>query len=403
MPKQFHTNNAASTLAAGASSGATALTLASGTGALFASPNPAASDWQILTLTNAAGTATEIVKLTARSGDVLTVVRAQEGTTALAWDIGDKVQARLTAGMLDRMLMTTGDGSAIAIRTNNPASASDSIAIGSYSSADGAHSLALGGNNHAWADSSVAIGGGLYAANAHAEKSIALSGGATWREQQFAMGCHPCIPRDDWQATYGSVYNSGMESLFASHYLELGTPATWAANYDYADGAVVRPSTPNGYQYRLWLGRWDSTLAVNTSNSGASEPSWPTGVESSVDVNAADYLDGAWIAADLSVGADETIPAGMVFYPTEIGFICFNHSGVSAAPFVSIGTAAEPTLLVNNLQLSNITGPQQRHAFTGLKHGITDIRYTLVTPATGVDARFHGRFYAKGIFIQAQG
>jgi hypothetical protein len=44
-----------------------------------------------------------------------------------------------------------------------------------------------------------------------------------------------------------------------------------------------------------------------------------------------------------------------------------------------------------------------RHAFTGLKHGITDLRVKVVTPATGASARFHGRFYAKGLFVQTQG
>ena len=40
----------------------------------------------------------EIVKCTARAGDVLTVVRAQEGTTARAFNPDDPVELRLTAG-----------------------------------------------------------------------------------------------------------------------------------------------------------------------------------------------------------------------------------------------------------------------------------------------------------------
>lgn len=42
----------------------------------------------------------EIVKCTARAGDVLTVVRAQEGTTARAFSVDDPVELRLTAGAL---------------------------------------------------------------------------------------------------------------------------------------------------------------------------------------------------------------------------------------------------------------------------------------------------------------
>ena len=40
------------------------------------------------------------LKVTARSGDTLTIVRAQEGTTAQAWSAGAKVELRLTAQML---------------------------------------------------------------------------------------------------------------------------------------------------------------------------------------------------------------------------------------------------------------------------------------------------------------
>lgn len=95
MPQLF-TNNGVATLGSAATSGATSLTLASGTGALF--PNPVAPDYFVATLANSGETAFEIVKVTARSGDTLTVVRAQEGTTAAAWASGDKCELRLTAG-----------------------------------------------------------------------------------------------------------------------------------------------------------------------------------------------------------------------------------------------------------------------------------------------------------------
>jgi hypothetical protein len=94
---QLFTNNAAATLASGITSGATTLTLASGKGALF--PSPTGSDYFLLTLTQAAVESSwEIVKCTARSTDTLTIVRAQEGTTAAAWSTGDKVEIRYTAG-----------------------------------------------------------------------------------------------------------------------------------------------------------------------------------------------------------------------------------------------------------------------------------------------------------------
>lgn len=90
-------NNAATTLAGSVSSGATSCTVVTGTGALF--PNPSAGQYFLLTFSDAAtNTTREIVKVTARSGDVMTIVRAQEGTTAHAWSVADNAQNLWTAG-----------------------------------------------------------------------------------------------------------------------------------------------------------------------------------------------------------------------------------------------------------------------------------------------------------------
>jgi len=88
------TNNATTTIASGISSGDTSITLAGSTGALF--PTLGAGDYFYGTLNNA-NNDIEIVKVTGRSGDVLTVVRGQEGTSAAAWIGGDKFELRPTA------------------------------------------------------------------------------------------------------------------------------------------------------------------------------------------------------------------------------------------------------------------------------------------------------------------
>ena len=56
------------------------------------------SDWFPLTLTKSTGDS-EIVRVTARAADTLTVTRAQEGTTAIAFNAGDRAELRLTAGV----------------------------------------------------------------------------------------------------------------------------------------------------------------------------------------------------------------------------------------------------------------------------------------------------------------
>jgi hypothetical protein len=103
---QLFANNAYSSLAANASNATTTLTLATGTGARF--PLPTGGNYFLLTLvgldSNANESSWEIVKVTARSTDTLTVVRAQESTTAVAWNTGTRVESRATAGTLSTFL-----------------------------------------------------------------------------------------------------------------------------------------------------------------------------------------------------------------------------------------------------------------------------------------------------------
>lgn len=98
---QLFLNNASAILANAISTTDTALTLASGLGGRF--PAPTGGNYFVLTLYQMSGSIEinhEIVRCTSRAGDVLTVVRAQEGTAARAFSSGDPVSMRLTAGSM---------------------------------------------------------------------------------------------------------------------------------------------------------------------------------------------------------------------------------------------------------------------------------------------------------------
>ncbi|MFV9360142.1 hypothetical protein ABQ455_24830, partial [Citrobacter freundii] len=97
-------NNAQSVLAAGISASATSLTLNTGTGALFPSPVSGTSFFKLTLIDAATGSLTEIVHVTARAGDVFTIQRAQEGTTARAWSANDIAANMMTAGTLSYIL-----------------------------------------------------------------------------------------------------------------------------------------------------------------------------------------------------------------------------------------------------------------------------------------------------------
>ena len=77
-----------------------------------AMPTPTGGDYFLLTLVGLVDgkeTSWEIVKVTARSGNTLTIVRAQEGTTARFWGGGAKVELRVTAGAFSELSSQIGD------------------------------------------------------------------------------------------------------------------------------------------------------------------------------------------------------------------------------------------------------------------------------------------------------
>jgi hypothetical protein len=102
-------NNAYATLAGSITSSATSITLTTGEGARF--PAASSPDYFYATLLDSANNL-EIVKVTNRSTDVLTVVRAQESTTARAYAIADRIELRITAAALEAISEATlaGDG-----------------------------------------------------------------------------------------------------------------------------------------------------------------------------------------------------------------------------------------------------------------------------------------------------
>jgi hypothetical protein len=93
-------NNASTTVSGTITAASTSVQLAAGTGVLF--PNPTGGNYYVATFYDqATKTVNEIVHVTAMAGDVATLVRAQEGTTARVWNAGDIFANLVTAGTLN--------------------------------------------------------------------------------------------------------------------------------------------------------------------------------------------------------------------------------------------------------------------------------------------------------------
>lgn len=112
------TNNAFGALNAGISNSDTIIVLQAGQGARF--PSLSAGDYFYATLIDTSNNL-EIVKVTARATDTLTVVRAQDGTTARAYNVNDRFELRPTAALFNEIFAGTGlDDNAVTPRLIAP-------------------------------------------------------------------------------------------------------------------------------------------------------------------------------------------------------------------------------------------------------------------------------------------
>lgn len=126
---QEFTNNATTTVPSTISNVATSITVATGTGSLF--PTLTGSEFFIATLVNTIALdpgfgQMEIIKVTARSGDDMTVVRGQEGTSGTNFPAGVLFELRPTAQAFNNIyteileLETTKAPLASPVFTGNP-------------------------------------------------------------------------------------------------------------------------------------------------------------------------------------------------------------------------------------------------------------------------------------------
>jgi hypothetical protein len=105
MTIQLFANNAKTTLASPVNATQTTLTVAPGTGALFPSPT-AGQAFKVTLISASSSTVYEICLCTSRTADVLTVVRAQEGTTGTPFLLNDIVGNYDTAGVMSNLVQS---------------------------------------------------------------------------------------------------------------------------------------------------------------------------------------------------------------------------------------------------------------------------------------------------------
>ena len=140
MAGLLFTNNASAALASSITTSSTTITVTTGSGALF--PAISGGNYFYATLTDSSNNL-EIVKVTARATDVMTVVRAQEGTTARAYAAADKIELRVTAAGMNSLAQLGLDNTFTGINTfSTPIAVASGGTGGTTSTGSGAVVLA---------------------------------------------------------------------------------------------------------------------------------------------------------------------------------------------------------------------------------------------------------------------
>lgn len=241
---QLFSNNATATLASAITNIATSITLTTGHGARFNAPT--GGDHELLTFTD--GVNVEIVKVTARSGDVLTVTRGQEGTAGRAWASSNTtVYAGITKGTLGVFAQNLATGaSALALGPTATATQTAATAVGNGADATGTQGTAIGDNA-----SSAAYASSLGSnANAGGSGSVAVGYAAT------SSGTGSLSLGDSSKASDADSVALGRTSL-------AGTAPTRQNSHAYAQGDVVN----NGSNANTFM-------CVTAGTTGGSAPTW---------------------------------------------------------------------------------------------------------------------------------
>ena len=417
---QLFSNNVDTQLAATLSDSATTATLADGSG-LNA---PTGGDYELLTLI-AAGNV-EIVKVTARTGNSITIVRAQEGTAARSWVSGTRVFAGVTAGTLDSL------GAPDGVLVNNTANITDSLSVGGDADADalgtafgfeadatvpgselpeGGRATAIGNKATASGYQSVAVG---RLADAPGEQAVAVgesSVAAEW--ESIAIGEFPQANARAAVAIGAECVADGVQSIAIGKFayaegddaIAIGETTTAEANNAIAIGQFAYVDAEGGMALGFASAETEYTIAISAL------PAVPK-PDSAWGVGGADESNAAWamnapgvtiMSEPLNLKNTQTytipIPTGVTFFPDEVGVIVTAADTVSGQPTLRYGITGTETKYLAATATTGLAAAHDRQRFAALASdaGAKTLRAEVTAGATGTTLT--GRIYWRGTAV----
>jgi hypothetical protein len=427
MAKQLFSNNANATINAAIDADDTTITLSAGKGALFSSPS--GGDYELLTLYNK--TAVEIVKVTARSGDVLTVVRGQEGTTGQAWPALSTLAGRVTKGTLQRFAQNEATG-ANAMALGGSAATPKSTVTG-YTAKDAADALwtaataVSAGAVILDGTSSIALvakndgttGGSEPAWDTAATGSITADGTVNWlylgdidattSERNTAFGAYAhaihalSLALGDRAAALREGVAVGAQALASTVAAALGHKAQALTAFF---GLALGPySKAVGSEYCTMIGPGSNQISNSHAVTGfslvrnaqhADGQGYPE-----IDYAAQEtyiFSDVVNLMTALDYAASVVVPAGATFFPTEMGLVLTAADTVTVQPSISFGASGDELALLGSTATTK-DAVKSKEAFAPLSlDGVTELNASVKSAATAT--ALAGRFYWRGILVE---
>lgn len=305
----------------------------------------------------------------------------------------DRVASGTNSIAVGRDTKASGNGG-VAIGVSAEAAGWDAAAIGAYAIASGDESAALGYDAKAKGQGSVALGSGL----AYGQASFSFRH-RVFPDKSIMLSGFSAIPADDW-SDHQESNSSAFRVAFATPYVDLGPVPDWAPAVTHAHGDCVKPTARGDVQYRVWAAYEESNPTHEAPVSKAAEPTWP-GAGGSASVNTSG--SSAWIGIDWAAGYEtEAIPNWLTFFPVEILFVCHDYTESSGLPAISIGTPANPTVILDAEPVTiTATGQSFRFPIPNPAQAVAAGESVLIKiVASATAGKILGRFLLSGYFIE---
>ena len=431
--KEIFTNNVETILSAGITSIATEITVPDASIFNFEIKDGDGITYgfhEVATITN--GTNIEIVHITDANTttNILTVIRAQEGTTGFAFAADDAIETRVTADTMNggwygrEYSWEQGNPGLFSVdlvtlrsSANHKSGGDYSIAIGSKASAMSVGSIAIGKDvviSETTLSSAIAIGLGA-TININGVDSIAIGEWAACDDLDcVAVGPSSSAEIDGAVAVGRGAYATGKQSIAIGKYAAdnastfIGGIAIGSEAYNYAQegiilgfGSTVATSATQGISLGSNI---DCNVAkthvitgmsaIQADNAQTDEVTFFSGQETIVFSQIVDFKT---IAGDVVA---ITLPVGGTFFPNEVGFIPTAVTTSTGNPTITFGITGDSTAIVASMVTTVDTVRDRDIAIVNAANngGVTSLTMSVTTGATATT--FLGRVYFKGIMLE---